>query len=377
MKTTETLTLPPQSPGTTRTLKLHRWGEAGARPKIYVQAALHANEIPALLVAQHLLALLDLADRAGRITGEIVLVPAANPIGLGQVLAGTHLGRYEFGSGQNFNRGFADLAEAAAPLLKGRLGADAHANAALIRATCRAILAESAPLGELPALRRLLMLQAVDADIVLDLHSDDDALMHVYLGQARWPDGADLAAELGAMAVLLAADSGGASFDESFSHVWAKLRALIGADFPIPDATLAATVELRGMADVSDTLAAADAEALLRFFMRRGAVAGDPGPLPAPRCDGTNLAAVDWLRAPAPGVLVYHRALGARVAAGDLIAEIVDPLAETPSRHEVRTITDGLLLSRRTRLLVRPGQHIAKIVGRIDLPTRHGALLDP
>lgn len=377
MKTIETLTLPQQSPGTTRALKLHRWGAAGARPKIYVQAALHANEIPALLVAQHLLALLDSAERDGRIIGEIVLVPAANPIGLGQVLAGNHLGRYEFGSGENFNRGFADLADAAVPRLTGRLGIDAHANIALIRAACRAILAESAPLGELPALRRLLMLHAVDADIVLDLHSDDDALMHVYLGQARWPDGSDLAAELGAMAVLLAADSGGASFDESFSHLWAKLRALLGSEGPIPDATLAATVELRGMADVSDALAAADAAALLRFLMRRGAVSGDPGPLPAPRCDGTSLAAVDWLRAPVAGVLVYQQELGARVAAGDVIAEIVDPLAETPVRHPVRTITDGLLLSRRTRLLVRPGQHIAKIVGRVDLPTRQGALLDP
>jgi predicted deacylase len=379
MKTIETLPLPQQSPGTARHLKVHRWGAAGTSPKIYLQASLHAGEIPPMLVAQHLIGLLDAADRAGGITGEIVLVPAANPIGLGQVLDGTHLGRYEFNTGENFNRGFPDLAPPVAERVKGKLGADPQANAALIRAAARAILAETAPQGELPALRRLLMREAIDADIVLDLHCDDDSLMHLYMGEARWPDGSDLSAELGSRATMLAADSGGASFDEIFSDFWAKLRTLLGNEQPIPDATLGATVELRGAADVNDELAAADAAALLRFLMRRGAVAGDPGPLPAPQCEGTRLAAVDWLRAPVAGVLVYKQALGARVAKDDLIAEIVDPLADDPAaaRTPVRTITDGLLLSRRTRLLVRPGQAIGKIAGTVDLPTRTGALLDP
>ncbi|HVJ54532.1 MAG TPA: succinylglutamate desuccinylase/aspartoacylase family protein [Aliidongia sp.] len=379
MKTILTLPLPAQSPGTSRHLKLHRWGEIGASPKIYLQASLHADEIPAMLVAQHLIGLLDAAEREGRILGEIVLVPAVNPIGMGQVLDGTHLGRYELNSGENFNRGFADLVPMAAERLKGRLGPDAAANVALIRTTCRAILEESAPQGELAALRRLLMLHAIDADIVLDLHCDDDALMHLYLGEARWPDGADLSADLGSRATMLAADSGGASFDEIFSNMWARFRTVMGTEHPIPDASLAATVELRGRADVSDELASADAAALMRYMMRQGAVAGDPGPLPPAQCDGTSLAAVDWLRAPVAGLLVYKQALGARVSKGDLIAEIVDPLADDPAkaRTEVRTITDGLIISRRTRLLARPGQAIAKIVGSVVLPTRTGALLDP
>ena len=332
-----------------------------------------------MLVAHHLIGLLDEADRAGAITGEILLVPAANPIGLGQVLDGTHLGRYELNSGENFNRGYPDLVPATAERLKGKLGADADANVALIRATLRDLLAEHVPQGELAALRRQLMVLAIDADIVLDLHCDDDSLMHLYMGEARWPDGADLSAELGSVATMLAGDSGGASFDEIFSHFWAKLRAAMGNEQPIPDASLAATVELRGRADVSDELASADAAALLRYLMRQGAVAGDPGPLPAALCEGTRLAAVDWLRAPVAGVLVYKVPLGARVAKGDLIAEIVDPLADDPatSRTPVRTITDGLLISRRTRLLARPGQGIGKIVGTVDLPTRTGALLDP
>src|SRR3546814_5615348 len=42
------------SPGTSRELVVHRFGQAGARPKVYLQAALHADETPGLLVLHHL-----------------------------------------------------------------------------------------------------------------------------------------------------------------------------------------------------------------------------------------------------------------------------------------------------------------------------------
>ena len=76
--------LPSPAPGTQRTLRVHRYGTPGARPKAYFQATLHADEIPGLLVAQHLLRGLEQAQAEGRIIGEVVVVPVANPIGLGQ-----------------------------------------------------------------------------------------------------------------------------------------------------------------------------------------------------------------------------------------------------------------------------------------------------
>jgi predicted deacylase len=53
--------------------------------KIYIQASLHADEIPGLLVINHLIKLLD---KATQINAEIILVPFANPIGLNQQLLG-------------------------------------------------------------------------------------------------------------------------------------------------------------------------------------------------------------------------------------------------------------------------------------------------
>ncbi|MBV9523379.1 MAG: succinylglutamate desuccinylase/aspartoacylase family protein, partial [Alphaproteobacteria bacterium] len=358
---------------------LHRYGKRGAAPKAYIQASLHANELPAMLVAHHLIALLDAADAAGRIRGEILIVPVANPIGLDQVIDDVHLGRYELSGGQNFNRGFDDHAAEAAERLAGRLGADAAANVALIRRTLVEIATAHAPSSELESLRRHLIRNAIDADFVLDLHSADEALMHLYFGAARWPDGADLSAEIGSLATLLAAESGGDPFDEVFGNIWAKLRRLLGATHPIPDACMSATIEYRGHGDVSDALAAADAAALLRFLTRRGLLAGEAGPLPAARCEASPLTAVETLYAPAAGILVYKAELGARIDAGEVVAEIIDPLAADPAqaRCPVEAAGGGLFYQRKRLRHIRPGQAFARIAGTRPLPIRTGRLLEP
>ncbi|OYY09383.1 MAG: hypothetical protein B7Y70_10275, partial [Rhizobiales bacterium 35-68-8] len=61
-----------------------RFGTPGARPKAYLQAGLHADEFPGMLALRHLAAELAVADAEGRITGEVVVVPQANPVGLTQ-----------------------------------------------------------------------------------------------------------------------------------------------------------------------------------------------------------------------------------------------------------------------------------------------------
>jgi predicted deacylase len=256
----------------------------------------------------------------------------------------------------------------------GTLDGHGPANLERLRAALRRLVAEETPRTELGSLRLTLLRLAIDADIVLDLHCDSEALMHVYLGAARWPDGADLAAELGSEATLLADESGGNPFDEVFSGLWTKLKGLI-PEHPVPHGALAATVELRGRGNVDDALAAADAAALLRFLMRRGVIAGDPGPLPALKTDAVPLAAVDVPRSPAAGMLIYQRAPGDRIRAGDAIADLLDPL--TGGRTPIRAQTDGVLFARRAGRLVRPGQTIAKIAGTLTLPTRTGTLLEP
>jgi predicted deacylase len=201
--------------------------------------------------------------------------------------------------------------------------------------------------------------------------------MHLYLSPAHWPSARDLAAQIGARATMTAADSGGRSFDESMSTPWTRLAEAI-PQRPIPPACLAGTIEYRGQADVTDELAQADAAALFAFLMRRGLVEGDPGPLPPLLAEATDFAACDVVRAPCAGVLAYKQPLGATVRQGDVIAELVDPLADDPrrARTPVRAGTDGLLLTRRHDKLVRPGDSVAKVVGERPLPYRTGLLLE-
>jgi len=46
------------------------------------------------------------------LTGEVILVPVANPIGLAQRLDHKPMGRFELDSSENFNRHYPDLAKA-------------------------------------------------------------------------------------------------------------------------------------------------------------------------------------------------------------------------------------------------------------------------
>lgn len=377
--TTDRILLPAPAPGTQRTLWVHRYGTPGARPKAYFQAALHADEIPGLLVAQHLLRGLEQACAEGRMLGEVVVVPVANPIGLCQHLNGRLLGRFDAESTGNFNRGFPDLAPVVLERLRGTLGADPTANVARIRETLRVAWAEQRALREAEVLKLTLLGLAIDADFVFDLHCDGEALLHLYASRWQTGEARDLGAELGAAVILLEEEPGGQPFDEACAGPWWKLRAALAAEGPVPLACFATTVELRGQADVNNADAAADAAALLRFLQRRGVIAGEPGPLPEPRCDPTPLEGVDVLTAPAAGVLVYRKPLGAWVNAGEVVAELVDPLGEPlgVARIPIHSGANGLLFARMTERLARPGQKFCKVAGREPLGHRQaGKLLE-
>jgi predicted deacylase len=369
--------LPAAAMGTARRLQVIHYGRQGILPKAYIQAGLHADEPPGILVMHHLLARLDAADAKGAIRGEILLVPVANPIGSAQWGHTTLQGRFDVADGVNFNREFVDLKPQLAKRLTGRLGDDAKANVALIRRTARDILDAMASVEEGVALKHRLLSLAHDADIVLDLHCDDQAVPHVYLGTPLWPKAADLPAQLGAAVTLLAADSGVTPFDEACSRIWWQLAAEFAA-YPIPSACLAATIELGGRVDVSHDIARQDADNLFAFLQRRGLIAGDPPPLPPPAGEATDLRAVAQIRADAPGVVVFLKAPGDRVAAGEAVAEIVNPLLAPDARSRVRPVvspTEGVLFARVADRFARPGRILAKIAGRKPLKAEGENLL--
>lgn len=369
--------LVPAAPGTRRAVRFVRYGRAEARPKAYLQAALHADEAPGLLVAHHLLRRLDAAARRGEVRGQVVVAPAANPIGLAQHLHREHLGRLDLATGRNFNRGWPEVADEVAERVAGSLGDDGEANAALIRRTAKEVLRQRPVHGELDSLQAVLAREACDSDLALDLHCDDEALMHLFAMSWQWPEAADIAGELGCRAAFVQEATGGATFAETLAALWPTLARRF-SQAPLAATCLAATVELRGFADVDDDLAAADAEALVRALRRRGILAGDIGAAETSSCEATRFDACDIVRAPSAGVAVYRAGLGERVAAGAVIADVVDPAASDPAaaRHAVRAATDGLVVSRRLKKVVTPGDIVAKVAGREPLAHRRGYLLE-
>lgn len=365
------------APGTERHIIARRYGEPGARPKAYLQASVHADELPGMLAAHHLARLLDEAAGEDRILGEIVLVPVANPIGLAQRINGNLIGRYELDGGGNFNRNWPNSVETVVERVGPQLGANVDENVKAVRRTLEQILSEQPLTTELASLKLTLSRLAFDADLVLDLHCDSDALMHLYMVPQLWPAGADLSAEIGSRATMLSEPSGGDPFDETWSAPWAALQTRFPSK-PIPMACFSATIEFRGQSDVEDHLAAHDAGALFRFLQRRGFIAGDPPPLPEPQCEATPFSGVDIIKSPGSGLIAYKRRLGERVKAGDIIADLVDPMAENSSeaRRPIATRADGLLFTRRRTRFVRTGESIAKIAGKAPLEHRRGKLLD-
>ena len=370
----ETISLLQSTPGTERNLTVYRFGRPGARPKVYLQAAIHANELPGVMALHHLLPMLDKAQADGRIRGEIVVVPSCNPIGYSQFLNAQHLGRFHFLGRDNFNRNHFDLSEAVAARVKGKLGPDADANVEMIRTAALASLRAIRPGNEITSWRKALLGLSIDADIVLDLHCDAEAALHLFISARDIEPAKVLAADLGVEACLHNAPYPTAlTFSGVNGALWARLQERF-PDHPIPSACFSSTVEYRGQAKVTDEQGAADARNLYRYLVRRRAISGNAGRLPRAKCAITPISGMDVGYAPVTGMLTYKAEAGARVRKGQVICEVIDPIAGDPRRrHALKSAAAGVLFSRRPNgALVYPGQVLYRIAGPLELPHRKG-----
>jgi len=355
---TETVPLSGPSPGTTRTLTRHHWGREGARPKVYLQGGLHADEMPGPLALYHLMQRLDDAEAGGRIAGHVVVVPLANPIGLSEWLLHKPVGRRDLEGAHNFNRGYPDLAALAGDALEGQLGPDPAANVATIRAAFAQALAETRTDTEVDELRIRLMEATHDADIVLDLHCDHRAVMHFYASTAR-PKITDLLGRCTGSALALIEDSsGGNAFDEAHTAPWRALRERFGEAVPQP--CFSTTLEYRGQHDVSDAVAASDAEGLMAFLSGVGALTGGPTPAHQPAEEMPLAGALEFM-APIGGIVTWVTAPGDRVEEGQVLGHVTDPAARR--RENILAPTTGILFRQELWTTCLKGQGLCHVAG--------------
>lgn len=326
-------------------------GSDKAAPSAYLQAALHAGELPGVVAIDALMPMLEKAEAEGRIKGDITVVPQANPIGRAQYHFGEHQGRFHLGSRTNFNRRFPLLAAPDTTLLPDTtLGtADQRLKA------------------------RLLQL-SIGHDIVLDLHCDDEGLAYLYVHASLWPAMADCAAAMAVDAVILWDEDTDGTFEGASITPYLN----VPADVARFDRRVATTVEYRGILDVDGALAGADAAGLYRLLVARGVILDQALSTPG---SFTGVVAplenIDMMPAPRAGAVLYDVKPGDRVAKGALLATIVHAPGETDGRTQVLAPQAGIILTRRCRRIIRAGEDLLKLVGdRKSADARSGTLED-
>ena len=327
-------------------------GSSRQVPAAYIQAALHAGELPGVVAIHALMPKLSRAEKEGRIRGDITIVPAANPVGRAQYHFGDLEGRFHLGTRTNFNRDF--------PLLE--------------TPQDTALLDEALPGTTDLRLKRRLLKLSMGHDIVLDLHCDDEGVAYLYVPAALWPAMADCAAAMGVAAVITWEGSSGASFDEASIHPWLKLpkkQAGLGR-------RVVTTVEYRGLRDVGHAYAESDAEGLYRLLVARGVV--EDGAVKTERKFKGLVAAighVEMISAPRAGAILFDVEPGDRVEKASRLATIVHTPGEKAGATEVFAPQAGYVLTRSSRRSARAGDDLIKLVG--DAPSaavRQGALED-
>ena len=377
--TLNSIAIPSDTPGLTCSLQYYRFGDRTKGAKIFMQAGLHADEQPGMLILHHLLPMLEKAEQEGRLNAEFIVMPMVNPLGMAHLQFHTHRGRYHPQTGVNYNRNWRDLDAALfahSGDLTDQLGQDPDANKALILSHLHAWYDNFKPVTALDHLRHAVTKEAMDADMVLDLHCDDEALNHIFIAPQLMPEFQDLSDWVGAAATLTEEDSGGGSFDEVWPGLWIKLARRY-PDAAWPAFPLGATLEYRGQHDVDDKINKTDADNLYGFFAQRGLITDQvQSPPSAPMA--TPLNAMETLRVNQHGLIAYRVDLGANVKKGDVIADLIDLDGQgfARKRTPITANTDGLVISRNMIKYVQPGVSIAKIVGKEPLPWRVGYLLE-
>jgi uncharacterized protein len=323
-------------------------GSDRAAPGAYLQAALHGGELPGVAAIHFLVPMLEAAEKAGSIAGNITIVPMANPIGSSQWLHGEPMGRFDFFSRTNFNR-------------------DHFAQEHFRTGNLPPL---DAPVSASKRLKAELLRLALPHEIILDLHCDDESEQYMYIPAAFWPGMRDLAAAIGCKAVLTWEGAADLAFEEAA----AKPALASRTDLSRRAVT---TIEFKGMSDVSAEKGRADAKGLFDFLVHRGVVTGK-SPVKPERFDGpvTPLENVEMVKTPVGGMVFYHVEVGQTVKKGAKLATIVPKPGDASADVILTAPQSGYILTRRKHRFLPRGDDVLKLLGTKPSPTAKGGSLE-
>ena len=341
-------------------IRAWRYRGNGTGPNVYIQAGIHGNEQPGIVVARKLIGKLDEAAANNKLQSLVTVVPLCNPVAFSQLVHGELIGRFDIDTGENFNRAFPDLAQAVTE--KCRRKQAGAIEIATIRAQLKEALQDHPKRSASDRMKSCLYQLASEHDIVIDLHADNCSLLHLYAPEHETGLTATLSAELGCELALASPRSADGGLDDALNHFWHRVRDQLPHWNPqvLP---VAYTVELRGRYALDEEFANRDSDALYNFLLRVGAITGRSvdknGELSVYPVQG-----IDSARATELGVLKLHRNLGDRVTEGELIAEIGNfNRRASGCGTELRAGTDGILFCHSYHGVVPIGQVVYKVAG--------------
>lgn len=342
-------TIPGDTPGVTYGLEVLTFkGSDATAPGAYLQAAMHGSEFPGAAAIHFLVPMLEAAEKAGNIRGNITIVPMANPIGSSQWLFGEPQGRFDLFTRTNFNRDHCALN---------------HFDAADLPKL-------DAPVPAATRLKAELLRLALPHEIILDLHCDDESEQYMYIPAAFWPGMRDLAAAIGCKAVLTWEGAADLAFEEAAARPALASKADLSR-------RAVTTIEFKGMSDVSAEKGKADAKGLFDFLIHRGVIRGKSTVKPE-RFVGpvTPLENVEMVKTPAGGMVFYHVDVGQSVKKGAKLATIV-PKPGDPSADIVLVAPQaGYILTRRKHRFLPRGDDVLKLLGTKPSPTAKAGSLE-
>jgi predicted deacylase len=353
-------------------LSLQQYRLVGAHPGkvVYLQANLHGAEVVGNGVIQRLLTEWQTLE-AEALHGEIRLVPACNPIGVNTRAHQFASGRFNPYDGRDWNRIFWDWEQE-------HQGAKAFAqehlecDRATIQRTYRQFILEHFQ-AELAALqsptgvpvheryRTRLQQLALDADIVIDLHSSSNqGLVYVYY----FHDRADAVPYFDLDFAILLDQYDGNAFDEAFINPWLALEqafAELGRSLRFEVA--AWTLELGTSMKLDAVAMERGVQGVLNYLRHQGVLQDGVKPVhqPVPLTRASQLAKY---YATAGGFIQNRVAIGTWVKPGDRLYELLclNKTGQLPTTVTVQAQQAGLVYDLSTNEAVSEGEYVLAVM---------------
>lgn len=358
----DTLIVGQQATGTDITVPVIRFSGTGAGPSVYIQANIHGAEVQGNAVIHHLVELF----KSHPPKGDVCLVPMANPLGINQKSGEFTLGRFDPITGENWNRQYHFEASLIDQLVQTHLNApEAEVAAALRQAMAAQIDAKLAsPYGVKSGQHLALRLQkmALQADIVLDLHTGPISARHLYV-----PSYAQERAHLFniPLNIVIPSDFAGALDEASFSPWWQLSEAMAAQGRALPVMVDAFTLELGSQEYLNVASARNDALGIARYLQHQGVLGAFEFTLPQTTQYACTLENYRAIYSPCGGQIEYLAPLGVPASAEQVLARIwhFDALATSRQQsRELRLPEDVIPVLHFASASVRQGTELYKVL---------------